>query len=53
MDLPAKVMIFRKICKCLVILYYYIRICKKLPDFLANPNSFYYLCRCLAVDGWR
>lgn len=26
MDLPAKVMIFRKICKCLVILYYYIRI---------------------------
>ena len=31
----------------------FIGICKKLSDFLANPNSFSYFCNRLAVDGWR
>lgn len=26
---------------------------KKNWDFLANPNSFSYFCKRLAVDGWR
>ena len=26
---------------------------KNFLDFLVHPNSFYYLCRCLAVDGWQ
>ena len=43
-DLSAKVIISRENYKCLVILYYYNRIFKKLPDFLANPNSFCYFC---------
>ena len=28
-------------------------ICKKKDPKFCETNSFYYFCRCLAVDGWR